>query len=138
MKIRRKDLRDLINALKGLDGRAVDIKTADGKAEVIIKPYDLAGNVRYAAIRMLAAAKAPLEAMETEHAALFAKHAGGASKMEETHPGLAAFGKDWNAYLAEEVDFTEHRFKAEDLKIEANALPAQLVAALLPVIEGEV
>lgn len=138
MKLPRADVLELQAALAALKGREVLEKDSNGAAKFLTKPYSITGQARYAIARNLSACKSIAAAVEEERAALFAKHAGDQGEIANNSPEGIAFAKDLKAYLAEEVDFTEHRFPVSALKIDDNQLDAGIVAALLPILDGDV
>lgn len=138
MKLARADVLEIQAALARLSGREVLEKDSNGTAKFLVKPYAIDGKARYAIARNLNAYKRIAAEIDDERQALFAKHAGDQGEIGNASPEGIAFARDMKAYLAEEVDFDAHRFPVDALKIEDNQLDAGIVAALLPILEGEI
>jgi hypothetical protein len=139
MKITLTSLTNLVQALGALGGRQVEASDGDRKV-VIVKPYifDEKGQARYAAVKNKAAAKVHLDSIDTERAALIAKHGPEAHQVEADPAKLKAFRADMAAFLEQEVEFSAHRIPIANLNIGVNQLDCGLIEALLPILDGEV
>jgi hypothetical protein len=139
VKITLAALTNLVQALAALGGRQVEACDGDRKV-VLLKPYlfDEKGQARYAAVKNKAAAKVHLDSIETERAALVAKHGPEAHQVEADPAKLKAFRADLATFLDQEVEFAAHRIPIANLNIGLNQLDLGLIEALLPILDGEI
>lgn len=136
MRLSRKDIQLLNNALAQLSGRAEQATDGDGKPTLIQKPYDLSGRAIYAAARNRAHLRPIAEVIQESSNAIVRKHAD--EKGNVPTGKLAACQAELNELMRTEEEVTLHRLPIAELKIETNKLAPDIVAGLLPILDGEI
>ena len=142
LKITRVETVALANAITALSGRAVEASDGDKKV-VIVKPYDIDGPTRYALAKNRRALKTTLTEIEDEQADLntrfgLAKESSPKLEGEALTKARLEFQKAFSTFMRAEVEITEFRLKASDLKINTNQLDPTTIEGLLPILDGEV
>ncbi len=137
MKISLSDLHSMNQAFSALGGRQIEASDGDKKV-VILKPYDIDGDARYAIGKMRRAAQIHLKKIEEERADLVEASGMPAAELDKDPVKLAKFKADMVEFLNTEVEFNEHRIKTSALKIGTNQLDTGIIEALLPVLDGDV
>lgn len=138
MKLSRKDIQSLHNALAQLGGRAESATNGDGKATVVVKPFDFSGKVIYGLARNKAHLKPHIEAMVEANNALVKKLGDDAGEVKPSTPAMAQMLLEQADLMNGEEEVQLHLIPIADLKIETNKLDPNLVAALLPILDGEI
>ena len=135
MKLKRSTVRLLMAGLKALDGRQELARDNDGKTlGLITLPYDLGVKARYAAAKTIAKIQDEVDACNT---ACNAMVAGSRVKFDDVanDPNIE---KEISVFLAESVEVEVFCCQVSEFKIDTNKLPPSVIAAIMPILEGDV
>lgn len=135
--LKRYEINELVGAIKGLDGRPELVKDGDGKSlGVIVKPFELESKARYALAKTLRTLSGELTDYETVQKAIMAE------KPPVSEKPLEGWSDDESKnririFMLESVEVEVHKVKIQDLKVDTNKLAPQVIANLMPMLEGE-
>jgi hypothetical protein len=126
MKMTNRQIDALGKALAALDG--------DPQPDGTVKRYDISGKVLYAIARTINHLRPHLQAFTQARNAIVAKYSGGKAGLAPEDPNHQRCVAELDELLDTEVEAELHRFKLDDLKLDANRIPAWVLAALEPVL----
>lgn len=139
-KMKRRDIRLLAQAIPAMGGRAKAVEV-DGKARIVVEPYDVTPAGRYALGRTAKHLRDEIEAIDDGLGQIVrdqtkdADHPHGCDSIDEEHPNWNALQRAHRAFLREEAEVTLHLCSEADLKPDANKLPGDLLAMLAPMLK---
>ncbi len=126
IKLSRLAVRNLDASLRSLDGRWEQGYGNDDKPRgMVLVPYKMPAAAKFAVVRNLLSLKSDIEAMDKTVQDIVAQNNGEAQKL------VADFYR-------EDMEIALHKIKVADLKVEENAIPNTTIAALLPILDGEI
>jgi hypothetical protein len=129
-------------SINALGGRHVEVMENDKKV-IIVKPYDLTGNARYALAKNKRALTAIMRSIDEERADLNLKRSVPVDAIDRTAATTAAekiedinIEREFRKFLHTPVDFDAYKFNIEGLKVQENQLDPAIIEGLLPVLDG--
>ena len=136
--LRRSEVRALADALSALEGKQEQAKDGNGKNVGMVNvPYDLSGRARYALAKTLRSIQAEVDAMDAVRAGMIAK-ARATPQDQQNQSWQANLEKELTDFLNQTTELEVHALPITELKIETNKLGPRMLAALDPMLEGEV
>ena len=131
----RNEISQLGRALMNeLAGRVEVAKDGDGKTlGLILVPYDFTGKAIYATALSLNAIRGEVDAIN-----LRIKREREAAKIKDNEPLPAELEGELLKFLSETVEVELTKTGIEGIKVEKNKLDPRVVAALMPMLDGEI
>lgn len=125
--MKRHELNSLVRSIKSLEGRHELAKDGDGKLHgIILKPFDISAKARYAfakTLRKLTEIVSDYEKVQKDKKA---------ENKETANDEIYKFMCE-----EEETPVEFHKVNIVELKIETNQLSPEVIADLLPMLDGE-
>jgi len=135
MELKVRDILELRNALRGMEGRKESTTDKDGKPTEVMKYFTFDGKTRLALAQNLAAVKAAGAVVDKAMDDLVRQYADGGDKV--TPENKVAYLNDLEVLYEESHEVELYPIKVEALKLDTNAIPVPTLAAIGKIIDAE-
>jgi hypothetical protein len=135
IKLKVADALALNAALSSLDGQQKVVPQGEAPAKLVVVPYEFSGKIRWTIAQNLTALAPSVKSADEARNALVKQVGGESGTIAATDSvRVSKFTAAYNEILTQPLTVELTKVKLEELKLDANPIPATLLSALTPIV----